>query len=127
MAPVILISIYAASLAFLWKKVPFSEWRKPVYCFSALPVLLGMMFVNIWLVDTFLLDVIAALGTAREADQQLRASQVLVRRSELQEPMVALAISAPLAIVVSFAWFYLCLVLERRRRAAESTPSQNAL
>lgn len=118
-----LLALYAFTVWFFWAKTPFTKSRRGIFSISMLPLFIGLMFLNIWLTDTYLPDLMGALDTAREADEKLKASGVPYRRSQMQEPLVAFAISTPVAVLLSIGWFFLFLKWERnaQRKAVANT------
>ena len=108
---------YAVIVYLSWKNVPFSQPRKAVFALTVFPLFFAAMFLNIWLTDTFLPDLIDAFNTAHVKAEELIKQGVRTRQARRLEAGTAFLVSVPVATLVTGCWYWLIRVWERKARA----------
>lgn len=76
------------------------------------------MILNIWLVDTFLPELLDAFNSEHANAEELLKQGASARQARRGEAGMALLISAPIAALVSACWYFLFHRLERKSHNA---------
>ena len=109
---VMMVCVYAIGSMVFWRNIPFSKPRKAVFCLTILPLFFAAVVFNVWMIDTFAPGLLALLADAQADDARVRQAGIYHRNTA---PLIALLISTPIALIISYCWFALLRALDQKQ------------
>jgi hypothetical protein len=110
-----LTAAYTAGTYFFWIKSTFSQPRRALFSLTIIPLFFVAMLFNLWLTDTFLPELMESISTDQTENARFVAQGIHRGATQKTEGSVALAISAPVALLIAYCWYALFRVWERRK------------